>query len=163
MEPPRVVYTTLLSIILVVIVSENTYIVILYSLTEIPSIPHGNMNENFGYDFSTEEGKLASYFYVLEQLGKIRPEGTDLLYNQFYDSNFFLPFAISCEPNTSYSPELRDRIMSRAISTNGRFDLYLKFAKPLDGVYRAVILYRQYRQFSMNSERSTFKDYENEQ
>ena len=95
---------------------------------KIPSLPYGSLGDTPGYDFSNEEAKLASYFYVLDTLGKIRPEGTDLHFDQFYNSSFILPFAISAEPTSNYSPELQERIMTRSIATNNRYDLYLKFA-----------------------------------
>ena len=67
----------------------------------------------------------------MDTLGKLCPDGTDLPMDVFYTSHFILPFAISSESTYSYSSGLQERIASKPISGNGKYQLFVKFENPL--------------------------------
>ena len=69
------------------------------STVKIPSLAHTNNGGQLeGYDFSSESGKKASYFYALGQFNKLDGRGTnDLPYDLFYTDKFLLPFCLSAD------------------------------------------------------------------
>ena len=96
----------------------------------------------------------------MDTFGKLSPEGCDLSYEAFYSSNFFLPFAITAEPTYSFSSDLKERIATKPISSNDKYELFVKFSEPLTYVIRVTVIYKQFRAFSMTHNRETFKDFD---
>lgn len=119
-----------------------------------------------GYDFSTTQGKKASYWYALSQFGKITARGTkDLPYNYWLTDRFLLPFCLSAENNLAGNPgpNLMNKIQPKSISPSNEFSLYLKFEEPTVTVLRAVIIYSQQRAIAIEHDRTSFKSYESDQ
>ena len=102
----------------------------------IPSIPCGGVSALEGYHFNTDQEKLASYFTVVDSLGKINQHGCDLSYDRYYDSCFFLPFFLSHELS-NYSPAVVERVLgSPTIKNSTKARLFLSFDRPTTYVLR---------------------------
>ena len=117
-----------------------------------------------GYDFSTLQGKKASYWYALSQFGKINSRGSkDFPYNYWLSDKFLLPFCLSAENNMIEAPTLLNNIQPKSISPTNQFHLYLKFQAPTVKVLRVVVLYSQLRSIAIEHDRTSFKGYEADQ
>ena len=76
----------------------------------IPSLPCGGPADDFGYSFVSPKHIRASYFTMLEQMGKIGEMGADLSLERWMDSSFFLPFKLNARTSENqYSGQLGDR------------------------------------------------------
>ena len=96
-------------------------------ITQIPSLPCGKTGlDSEGYQFSTEQQKICSYFVAMEGLGKVNENGCELSLDMFYDSSFFLPFKLSHELS-NYSPDISDRVLMAPTIKNSRTRLFLEF------------------------------------
>ena len=67
----------------------------------------------------------------MDTFGKFGPDGCDLTEESFYHSNFILPFAISAEPTYSLNSELKERVATKAIGGNDKYELFVKFKNTL--------------------------------
>ena len=85
---------------------------------------------SLGYDFSTDEKKKASYYYVLQQLNKMGDKGChDFPFETWLSRYFILPFCLSAEESI---PKTEDtvKIENKPISPTNDYTLYLKFKNP---------------------------------
>ena len=136
------------------------------STVKIPSLAHTNNGGQLeGYDFSTESGKKASYFYALGQFNKLNGQGSiDLPYDLFYSDKFLLPFCLSADNAARGNvPNILNRTQPRSMSPSNDFTLYLRFEKPTELVFRVSVIYSQQRAIAIKHDRSTFKGYEPDQ
>ena len=141
----------------------HTYITGTISSAKIPSLPCTNNGGQLeGYDFSTEDGKKASYWYALSQFGKLN-NFKEITYEHWYRDRFLLPFCLSAEHPQGPGPALLNRIQPRSMSPDNQFSLYLKFNAPTDKVLRVVLVYSQLRAISFEHDRTTFRSYEVDQ
>ena len=136
------------------------------STVKIPSLAHTNNGGQLeGYDFSTESGKKASYFYALGQFNKLNGQGSiDLPYDLFNSDKFLLPFCLSADNAARGNvPNILNRTQPRSMSPSNDFTLYVRFAKPTEYVFRVTVIYSQQRAIAIEHDRSTFKGYEPDQ
>ena len=96
----------------------------------------------------------------MDTCDKLGPDGCDLTYASYYHSNFFLPFAISAEPSYSFSSDMKDRIATKPIAGNDKFNLFVRFKSALQYVVRITVIYKQFRAFSMSHDRQTYKNFD---
>lgn len=105
-----------------------------------------------GFDFTTEERKRASYYYVLTQFNKLNRQGSkDLDYDSWLTNRFILPFSLSGENMPKNDPAQKLEI--KPIAPNNQFNLYLRFENPTQKVLRAVLIYSQLRSLAIESDR----------
>ena len=144
----------------------HTYVSSGVSAVKIPSLACSNNGGQLeGYDFSTTAGKKASYFYVLQQFGKLNAEGSaSLPYELWLEDKFLLPFCLSANNNIGgANASLMNRTQPRSISPSNDFSIYLKFENPVQKVLRLTVIYSQLRSLAIEHDRTTFKGYEAEQ
>lgn len=97
---------------------------------------------------------------AMDTMGKLSHEGCDLSYESFYSSNFILPFAISAEPTYSFSSDLKERIATKPIANNDKYELFVRFKNMTNYVIRVTVVYQQFRAFSMSYDRMTYKNFD---
>ena len=144
----------------------HTYVSSGVSAVKIPSLAYSNNGGQLeGYDFSTDAGKKASYFYVLQQFGKLNEEGSaSLPYNLWLEDKFLLPFCLSANNNVGgANAGLMNKTQPRSISPSNDFSIYCKFENPVQKVLRLTVVYSQLRSLAIEHDRTTFKGYEAEQ
>ena len=96
----------------------------------------------------------------MDTFGKLSKEGCDLSYEAFYSSNFILPFAISAEPTYSFSSDLKERIATKPMASNDKYELFVRFKNSHNYVIRVTVIYSQFRAFSMTYDRVTYKNFD---
>ena len=144
----------------------HTYVSSGVSAVKIPSLACSNNGGQLeGYDFSTDAGKKASYFYVLQQFGKLNEEGSSSLpYEHWLKDKFLLPFCLSANNNVGgANASLMNKTQPRSLSPSNDFSIFLKFGDPTEKVYRLTVVYSQLRALAIEHDRTTFKGYEAEQ
>ena len=96
----------------------------------------------------------------MDTFGKLSEAGCDLSYESFYSSNFILPFAISAEPTYTFSNDLKERIATKPIAANDKYELFVRFDEATTYVIRVTVIYSQFRAFSMTYDRVTYKNFD---
>lgn len=92
-------------------------------------------------------------------MGMITEDGCDLPMETYYDSSFMIPFKISSElPN--YGSDLAETILQEPIISNGRYTVFMEFAKPTTYVIRVTAVFKQSHVLAINGEKQTFKNYD---
>ena len=95
-------------------------------------------------------------------MGKINEKGTEITYEQFYDSFFFLPF-VSHSQVENFDSTMSDRILGSNAVKSSTATLHCEFKKPTTYVIRISLLYRQPRMMAITADRRTYRNVDNDQ
>ena len=99
-----------------------------FSIKKTLFLPYSQLT---GYDFSSNEKQKASFFYVLQQFGKLTKNGNkDFEFETWKKNRFILPFCLSGEnPRQDLSTQ---KIDLKPINTLNPYNLYLRFETPTE-------------------------------
>ena len=111
--------------------SLKTYLMKDLSLSLSLSLSPVPNQQLIGYDFSSTEKQKASFFYVLQQFGKLSNNGNkDFDFETWKKTRFILPFCLSGE-NPRQDLATR-KIDLKPINTLNPYNLYLRFETPTE-------------------------------